>query len=316
MKARGPVFTRRRALAGGLALAGLSLLEYESLSGKWDHTRVRPATARERFEAALARLDADPALAAGALVHVGHSTHLLSVAGVRLLTDPWFDDPAFGALSHTVGPAVRPEALGPLGAILVTHDHADHADMNAIDRMDKRAVAIVATAGLAAKHRARGYADVRVLAPWESTTVGAAKVTAVPGLHDIYEIGFVVEGAGQRVYFAGDSRLFDGVREIAERLRPDVAILPVDGTRIRGQPLHVMRPEDAVEAAKILGSSLLFPSHAEAYFSDPLAGHVLATNVQGANERFAALAREGVPGATVSVPRPGDAVAFPRLAKP
>jgi L-ascorbate metabolism protein UlaG (beta-lactamase superfamily) len=305
------LITRRRVLGALASLAGLSLLEYESLSGKWDHARIRPATAAEAWAKAMARLVAEPALAAGAMVHVGHSTHLLSIAGVRLLTDPWFDDPAFGAMAHAVGPAVRPEGLGPLGAILVTHDHADHADMPAMDRMDKRAAAIVATAGLAAKAKARGFTDVRVLAPWESTDVGAAKVTAVPAEHDVYEIGFVVEGAGRSVYFAGDSRLFPGIAAIGERFRPTAAILPVDGTRLRGGPLQVMRPEDAVEAARTLGSKLVFPSHAESYFSDPLAGHVIATHVAGANAAFAALARERLPGVQAKVPAPAEVCPLP-----
>lgn len=113
------------------------------------------------------------------------------------------------------------------------------------------------------------------------------------------------------MYFAGDSKLFDGIREIAERLRPDVAILPVDGTRLRGQPLHVMRPEDAVVAAKTLGARHLVPSHAEAYFSDPLAGNVIATNVASASEKFAALARAALPAVAVSVPLPGELVPLP-----
>jgi L-ascorbate metabolism protein UlaG (beta-lactamase superfamily) len=175
-------------------------------------------------------------------------------------------------------------------------------------------VALVATSGLAAKCKARGYRDVRVLAPWEATTVGAATITAVPGLHDIYEIGFVVQGAGRTVYFAGDSRLFPGIAEIAERFRPKAAILSVDGTRLRGADLHVMRPEDAVEAAKTLGANLVFPSHAEAYFSDPLAGHVIATTVPDANARFAALVRERLPGVTAAVPAPGEVIAIDKNA--
>ena len=158
--------------------------------------------------------------------------------------------------------------------------------------------------------RARGFADVSVLAPWEERHIGEAIVTAVPGLHDIYEIGFVVRANGKSVYFAGDSRLHPDLPAIAERFRPDVAILPVDGTRLVGGGMHVMPPEDAAIAARTLGSSLVIPSHAEAYFSDPIAGHLLASTIAGARHRFAEVMARELPHVACRVPTPGELVAL------
>ena len=75
-------------------------------------------------------------------------------------------------------------------------------------------------------------------------------MTAVPGLHDIYEIGFVVRSDLKSVYFAGDTRLHPDLPAIAERFRPDASILPVDGTRVIGSALSVMTPEDAATASR------------------------------------------------------------------
>jgi L-ascorbate metabolism protein UlaG (beta-lactamase superfamily) len=299
--------TRRRALAGAGALAGIGVLEYASLRGSFDHRRFPGAAGAERYAASLDALARDPQLAAGAVVHVGHSTHAISVAGVRVLTDPWFYDPAFGALSHAAGPAVGPEEIGALDAVLVTHDHADHADMRAIDRLDKRALAVVATSDLAARARSLGYA-AEVLAPWETIAVGGAQVTAVPGLHDVYEVGYVVSGAGRAVYFAGDTRLHDDLPAIAERFRLSAALLPVDGTRVTGAAMHVMTPDDATHAAATLRAPLVIPSHAEARFSDPLAGHVLATSIEGAASIFAARVARSLASVRCVVPAAGELV--------
>ncbi len=302
--------TRRRALAGAGAIMTLGLAEYLSLRGTFDHLRPAGATGADWYRASLARLASDADAAAGSILHVGHSTHLLCVAGARLLTDPWFFDPAFGALSHAAGPAVGAPAIGALDAILVTHDHADHADLRAIDRLDKRAVALVATSDLAVRLRARGF-TVQVLAPWESCAIGPCTVTAVPALHDIYEVGYVVAGAGRAVYFAGDTALHDDLPAIAERFSLSAAILPVDGTRVTGEPLRVMTPADAALAAVRLHAKLLMPSHAEARFSDPFAGSVLASTVEGAARKFAALVAQQLPTVPCALPRPGELVRVP-----
>jgi L-ascorbate metabolism protein UlaG (beta-lactamase superfamily) len=304
------MMVRRRGVllaATGTVLAGA--LEYASLSGRFDHRRMRPAMAADRYRASLARLDADPSSASGALVHVGHSTHLVSIGGLRALTDPWFYDPAFGALAHTRGPAVEPEDVGPLDLLLVSHDHPDHVDARAVDRLDKRARVFTATRDLAARIRALGFQTVEVLAPWESAAVGAVTVTATPAEHDVPEIGFVLQGGGRTAYFGGDTRLFQGIYAIGERFTPDLAILPVDGTRVTGSALQVMTPDDAAAAARALGAKLVVPSHAEAYLCDPLARYVLASTIEGADEIFVrSVAATGT--ARARAPLPGECVLF------
>lgn len=296
---------RRALLTGGALAAGAAFLEYESLKGRFDHRRPAGASASARYAASLAALEAD---AKPAMVHVGHSTHLLALAGVRLLTDPWFDDPAFGALAHEHPPAALPSELGRLDVILVTHDHADHADLRAMDQMDKRALVLVATSSLAARVKSLGFHEVAVIAPWEERVVRDVRIAAVPALHDIYEIGFVVKGAGTSVYFAGDTRLHPDLPAIAERHAPHVSILPVDGTRLVGSALHVMTPDDAVTAARTLGSKLVVPSHAEAVFSDPLVAAGLASTVARARFVFGERMASALSSVRCVVPEAGELV--------
>ncbi len=299
----------RRALLVGAASLGIGALEYGSLSGRFDHRR-RPGSQDHasalRYAAALAELEADATAAAGSIVQVGHSTHLIAVGAARMLTDPWFGDPAFGAMSHTSGPATSPDEIGRLDAILVSHDHADHLDPPAVDRLDKRALALVGTDAIAARMKGLGFSRTEVLTPWATIDVGGARVTAVPAEHDIYEIGFVVEGAGHRVYFAGDTRLFDGIDEIAERLAPTMAILPVDGTRLIGGDLHVMTPDDAVQAVRKLKVPAAMPSHADAEFTDPLVDYVLASTVADAPAKFASAMASALPAVRCHLPRAGE----------
>jgi len=304
----------RRALASSaLLLGGAALLEWQSLRGRFDHrkpaaTSVHPRYAASRDAIASRSLSGVSDEAGAALVHIGHSTHLIVAGGLRILTDPWFSDPAFGALSHERPPAARPSELGPLDVILVSHDHADHADLRAMDQMDKRALVLVATPDLRARVRRLGYRQVDVLSTWEAGRERGVTFTAVPAQHDIHEIGFVIEGGGKSVYFAGDTRLHPELAAIAERFHPDMAILPVDGTRLTGGALHVMTPEDAVTAARTLGSRVVVPSHAEAIFTDAVASTLLASTVAGAREQFARAMGAALPGVRCVVPGPGTIV--------
>lgn len=293
----------RRAL--GSFVAALGGAEAISLAGGFDHRSEQPPVARERVRTALA---------AGkpGVVHVGHSTHVVCLDGQRFLTDPWFFDPAFGALRHAVTPACSIEDLSDCTAVLVSHEHPDHADLVALDRFPKKSSApvLVGTAGLERKLRALGYANTHVMAPWERFEAGGVSVHAVPGLHDVPEVGFVLVGREGRVYFAGDTAYHSELPAIAERFRPGLAILPVDGLRLRGTDTATMGAADVVRAALVLGVSAVMASHGESSFTDPLAAHVLTASVPGGVDLFRTSMSASLPAVRCETPAPGATVAI------
>lgn len=300
------LLTRRRLLGGAAAFAGMGALEYASFRGLFDHRKGGAPTAVDTFEASTRAA----AKARASIVHVGHSTHVIRVDGVAFLTDPWFYDPAFGALAHERGPAIAPEAMRGVDVVLITHDHADHADLRAMDRFpDKRAIEVyVENDDLAARVRALGFGAVHVVTKWTSIKVRGVTLHTVPGVHDIPEVGFVVEGAEDRVYFAGDTAKHDEMPEIAARHEPTYAILPVDGTRLRGGPEIVMNPPTAAEVARLLGVRGAMPSHAESYYTDPIAEHLLTSHVEGARARFVEAMKSVFPSSVCHDPAPGELV--------
>lgn len=300
--------SRRKILAGGAvaALAGIGV-EYESFRGKFDHRKSPGASAKERYA------ESWKAIGAGAegVLHVGHSTHVIALGGLRFLTDPWFYDPAFGALAHDVVPAVLPSELGKLDGILITHDHADHADLRALAEMDKSAAVVVDTEELANKVRGVGFEDVAVLGVAQTKKLGDVTVTAVEAVHDIYEVGYVLTRGDRSVYFAGDTAMNPAIAKIGRTFKPVLSILPCDGTRLTGSAQLVMTPADAVEAAKQLGSRIVVPSHAEAYFSDPIASTFLASAPPKPRETFAAGVAKGLGDVTrCPIPMPGELIAL------
>ena len=302
-------------MSGGLAVSSLGLggcycvHEKRKLDGKYDFATLRAPDGVEGWVRSMAELERDPVAANASVVHVGQSTHLLSLGGKRFLTDPWFYDPSFGALSHRVGPAVAPEGIGKLDFVLITHDHPDHADPKALDQLDKGAVAVVAVKEHVALMKKLGYRLVILLEPWQSFPAAeGVEIAAVPAVHDVYEIGFVIKAGGRTVYFAGDTKLHKDLPAIAERFAPDTAILPVDGTKLVGNKTPwVMTPQDAVQAAQILKVKTVMPSHADTFISDAMVRKLhLATFVADAKPAFEKLVAAQLPGVRCVDPRPGE----------
>jgi L-ascorbate metabolism protein UlaG (beta-lactamase superfamily) len=194
------------------------------------------------------------------LTYVGHATVLVDMNGVRLLTDPVLR-PRVLHLRRTA--PVPSGALRGVDAVLVSHGHWDHLDLPSLDRLG-REMPIICPTGIGRIVRRRGFRAVTEVEVGEGVTVGAVHVTAVHAEHDgsrgpfgsAQALGYVMDGA-QRIYFAGDTDLFDGMAELAPL---DVALLPVAGWGPKLGPGH-LDPEGAAHAAAMLRPRIAVPIH-------------------------------------------------------
>jgi L-ascorbate metabolism protein UlaG (beta-lactamase superfamily) len=188
---------------------------------------------------------------------------LIELDGVRVLTDPVLRS-RVGPLMRTA-PLVDPEAVGPVEGVLVSHLHADHADVPTLRRLE-RTGHLLAPAGAQEWLRSKGLQNVRGLMPGQTVNVEGLRVTATAAVHDRRRrplgpagdpIGYLVSGSGS-VYFAGDTDLFPEMAEL--RGMVDVALLPVWGWGSRLGPGH-LDPERAAAAAALIAPSVAIPIH-------------------------------------------------------
>jgi L-ascorbate metabolism protein UlaG (beta-lactamase superfamily) len=213
---------------------------------------------------------------------IGGPTALIEVDGFRLLTDPTFDEPGAYQLPHVkleklASPAIGADAVGPVDAVLLSHDqHADNLDNAGRDFLARAKRVLTTTAGAA---RLGGHAEG--LAPWESVELTgpdgrSLTVTATPARHgpagieplsgDV--IGFVLsfkENSRRPIYITGDTVWYDGVAEVARRFKAGV-VLPFAGAAQTRGPFHLtMDTNDTIETARAFPDAVIVPLHTDGW---------------------------------------------------
>jgi L-ascorbate metabolism protein UlaG (beta-lactamase superfamily) len=196
------------------------------------------------------------------LQFLGHSTVLVTLDGVRLLTDPVLR--GIGPLRRH-GPAALPSTVFT-DVVVVSHAHRDHLDLPSILALDGPPL-VIAPIGLGAVLRRAGLRRVSEVAAGERVDVGSGvAVVPFPAVHDGFRaplgpraaaLGYVLEGSSS-VYFAGDTDLFPGMSQLRGGI--DAALLPVWGWGPYLGPGH-MDPRRAAEAAGLILARVTVPIH-------------------------------------------------------
>ncbi|MFD8595237.1 MBL fold metallo-hydrolase [Kitasatospora sp. NPDC059646] len=214
----------------------------------------------------------------------GGPTALIEYGGLRLLTDPTFDAPGDypisggRVLTKTRPGAVDPAALGPVDAVLLSHD--EHPDN--LDRSGRTFLADVPLTLTTRGGAERLGGTAKGLVPWQSVELtrpdgGTITVTGVPAQHGPEGcepitgevIGFVLTGDGLPVvYVSGDNASLGIVEMIASHYAPvDTAVLFAGGARtgLFDNDLLTLDSARAAEAARILGARRVVPVHFDSW---------------------------------------------------
>lgn len=207
------------------------------------------------------------------LTWVGHATFLIQIGGLNVLTDPMWSDRAspvsFAGPRRLVPPGIPFDALPPIDAVLLSHNHYDHLDDRTVRRLVSRYpdARWFAPLGLAPFLRRRGAREVLELDWWEETRLGSLALGCTPAQHFSARgfgdrdrtlwCGWSVTAPARQVYFAGDSGYHPEFAAIGDRFGPfHAALVPIGAYEPRWfmRPVH-MNPEEAVQAFQDLQRS-------------------------------------------------------------
>lgn len=178
---------------------------------------------------------------------VGHATLLIQIAGLNILTDPVWSERAspfsWAGPRRVTPPALAFDALPRIDLVLISHNHFDHLDLPTLRQLDARdRPRVMVPLGNRELVRQAMPGSTVSEHDWgaSETVAGRAVIHVEPMLHGSGRSPFdqqhslwaayVVEAAGLKLYFAGDTGYGDGrtFKATGQRFgRIDLAILPI-----------------------------------------------------------------------------------------
>ena len=214
---------------------------------------------------------------------LGHSTFLVRLNGLNILTDPVFSERAspvsFAGPKRYTQVALPMKDLPKIDVVVISHNHYDHLDKESIKGIGDQAKYFVPS-GLKSWFMELGIADEQVveLMWWQSFKFGELQLTAMPsqhwsarGLGDRHQshwASWLITQKKSSIWFAGDTGYNDkdfvniGQYLKQQALNLDLALIPIGayGPRHFMKTYHV-DTEEAVQIHKDIGSKLSIGMH-------------------------------------------------------
>ena len=205
---------------------------------------------------------------------VGHSTFLLQLNGLNILTDPVWAN-RMGFQKRLTKPGMSLDELPEIDVVVISHGHYDHLDFPTLKKLKGNPHYFVPV-GLGALFRRKGYSRVEEMNWWDRKEYRGIQIHFVPAQHwtrrtltDINTShwgGFIFQTSQETFYFVGDTGYFSEFKEIAKRFKINIVFMPIGAYEpewfMRGS--HIS-PEDSVTAYKELHAETFVPMHYGAY---------------------------------------------------
>jgi L-ascorbate metabolism protein UlaG (beta-lactamase superfamily) len=253
-----------------LLAAGFVLLQY----GKHRRGLPKPSYKRPKHRPALQEWGRESVTVSW----IGHSTVLIDLFGLRIVTDPVFEEKVgvrvagavtIGPKRHTAA-ALSAEDVGEVDLILLSHAHLDHMDLPSLRKLASPKTRVVTARGTSRLLKGMAFQDVQELGGKDSLQLDGLCITAVPVRHwgarfpwnKEYEwTGYLIEYRGVRLFFAGDTAYTPTFRELREYGEIDLAMLPIGAYAPDSYQRAHCTPEQAWQMFLDSGARLLVPIH-------------------------------------------------------
>ncbi len=225
---------------------------------------------------------------------VNHSTFLIQVGKVNMLTDPIWSKRCspfqFSGPARLRPPGITFEDLPEIHLVLISHNHYDHLDKNTVKRLIKEHnPSFITTLGVEKYLMKLGAKNAFGLDWWENSKFKNLIISCTPanhfssrGLFDRDQTlwgGFNINANGKNIYYVGDTGYSDIFKEIPKKIgKINLALIPIGAYSPEWfmGPIHVT-PEQAIQIHKDVSSEQSIAMH---YGTFPLAEDAPASAIK------------------------------------
>ena len=205
---------------------------------------------------------------------IGHSTFLIQINGVNILTDPVWAK-RMGFQKRLTEPGISLSDLPEIDLVVISHGHYDHLDFPTLKKLIGNPRYFVPV-GLKALFIRKGYQKVTEMNWWESAEFRGITIHFVPAQHwtrrtltdmnSSHWGGWIFQSSEETFYFVGDTGYFGGFKQIADRFTIDTVFMPIGAYEPEWfmAAAHIS-PEDSVKAFLKLKAKFFVPMHYGAY---------------------------------------------------
>ncbi|MGG0726550.1 MBL fold metallo-hydrolase [Bacillus paramycoides] len=203
---------------------------------------------------------------------IGHSTFLIQMNGLNILTDPvWANK--LKLVPRLTQPGLALDELPKIDIVLISHGHYDHLDFSSLRQLNNDVLYLVPI-GLKKLFTRKKFTNVKEYSWWDSITIDEVAFHFVPAQHwtrrSLFDMntshwgGWIIDNkiTSETIYFCGDSGYFKGFKEIGKRFSIDIALMPIGAY----EPEWFMKvshvsPEEAVQAYLDINATHFIPMH-------------------------------------------------------
>lgn len=245
---------------------------------------------------------------------IGHSTVLLEIDGMRVLTDPIWSERCspvrWAGPRRFHPPPIELRELLPVDVAVISHDHYDHLDMDSVQALAVSGTRFMTGLGVGAHLERWGVpaSQITELDWGQQTRAGELTFTSLPARHfsgrrlidenHTQWATWSIRGPKHRVFFSGDTGFFDGLKDIGDQHGPfDLTLIKIGAYGETWPEIHV-NPEEAFRAHQAVKGQVMLPVH---WGTFNLAFH-------NWNEPPERLLKAAAGQATIVIPRPGQMV--------
>ncbi|GAA6151508.1 MBL fold metallo-hydrolase [Pseudoteredinibacter isoporae] len=249
---------------------------------------------------------------------LGHSILLLEIDDKRILIDPVWSERAspfsfMGAKRFYPSPLAF-EDLPDIDAVLISHDHYDHLDMETVKRLKEQDLNWYVPLGVGSHLRYWGVNEDKIYEMdwWQQQTLGDVTISSIPSRHSSGRTlsgrehkktlwsGWAINGPEHSVVYSGDTSMHPDFAEVGKRLGPfDLSIIEIGAYNPLWRDNH-LGPEQAFIAHQLLQAKAMLPVHWAGF---NLSRHAWTAPI----ERLLMAADESNSDSRIIIPKPGQA---------